>query len=91
MTITAIDGKPCYLNTNWTFYLEELKSFVTIAKKTRQAQKDYFRVRSTPYLAAARQMEELLDREIECFEKRYVQENKFEEQAEKTVQQKLNF
>ena len=91
MTITEIDGKPCYLNTDWTFYLEELKGLVTMVKKTRQAQKDYFSVRSTPYLAAARRMEELLDREIECYEKRYVLENKLEEQAEETIQQKLNF
>ena len=90
MTITAIDDRPCYLNTDWTFYLEELKSLVTKIKETRQAQKDYFRFRSTPYLAAAKQHEELLDREIEYYEKRYIQENKFE-QAEKTVQQNLNF
>jgi len=67
ITITKIDGKPCYLTTDYVYYLERLDTVVDLAKRLRRAQKDYFRTRAVTFLAEAKQLERQLDDELESF------------------------
>jgi hypothetical protein len=64
MTITAVDGRPCFLTTDYTVYLEELGDLVDLAARMRQAQKEYLRTREYAFLQEAKNLEAELDEQI---------------------------
>jgi hypothetical protein len=71
MTITEIDGKPCYLTNDPELILEELKDFTISVKIMRQSQKQYFKGKSYIDLENAKKFERQVDEEIQKYESRW--------------------
>jgi hypothetical protein len=72
MTITEVDGKPCYLSNDYALIMEELKDFTIRVKSMRQFQKQYFnKGRQFVDLQSAKRFESEVDREIQKYESRW--------------------